>query len=320
VSENHKKDGILAWRKIVDPSNDSRATYLPIYDPEVFTPEQRAKIPQPGDDEHPELYLDYSNAVYKIAVAWRELDETPMAWGPAGVGKTEIARHLAYLMQAPFERFSITASTELDELAGKMRFSPEKGMYFEYGRLPKAWASRCVILIDEPNVGPPDVWQFLRPLTDNSKQLVLDASSGENVVRSDHTYLLMAANPSWDPRNIAANSIGDADSSRLYHIRFNLPPENLEKKIIAARIELDGWEIPEDQLRQMMQAANDIRQMSDDGTLPITWGLRTQIKVARALKWFSPLSAYKLATDDLEPAVQTIILDSVKSLFGDDGE
>lgn len=320
VTDDEKKEGIYAWRKIVDPANAKRFTMLPIYDPEIFGEDERAKIPQPGDDEHPELYLDHSNAIYKLAVCWRELDETPMAWGAAGLGKTEAARHMAYLMQLPFERFSITASTELDDLAGKMMFSQEKGTYFQHGRLPLAWMKPSVLLIDEPNAGQPDVWQFLRPLTDNSKQLVLDASAGERVTRHDHAYLMMAANPSWDPLNVGTNTIGDADASRLMHIKFELPPPALEKKILSARIKLDGWEIDQFQLERIMSVAADVRQLCEDGTLPMSWGIRTQIKVARALRWFSPLTAYKLATDDLEPVSQVTIMDSVKSHFEEEDD
>lgn len=320
VEQADTDQGILAWRKISDPANEKRFTLLPIYNPELFNEAERAKIPQPGDDEHPELYLDHSNAVYKLAVCWRELDETPMAWGPAGVGKTEVARHMAYLMQLPFERFSITASTELDDLAGKMMFTQEKGTYFQYGRLPLAWAKPSVLLIDEPNTGQPDVWQFLRPLTDNSKQLVLDTASGERVTRHEHAYLMMAANPSWDPLNVGANTIGDADASRLMHLKFDLPPVPLEMKIISARVKLDGWEIEPRSLDTIMKVAADVRALCEDGTLPISWGVRTQIKVARAFKWFSPLEAYKLATDDLEPSAQTAVLESVKANFGDDDE
>lgn len=316
VSEEDTAEGIMAWRRIEDPKS-SKFVMLPIYEPSQFNEADKGKIPQPGDDEHPELYLDYGNNVYKVAVLWRALDETPMAFGPAGVGKTELARHMAYLMQLPFERFSITESTEVDDLIGYTRYTPEKGTFFQRGRLPLAWERKCVMLIDEPNTGQPAVWQALRPLTDNSKQLVLDSSSGERVERSSHTYLMMAANPAWDPRNVGANQIGDADSSRLMHIRFSLPPELLEKKIIAARVALDNdsYKPP---LDQIMAVARELRALSEQGTLPISWGIRVQIKVARAMAWFSPVQAYKLATDDLEPSVQSTVLDSVKGHFADD--
>lgn len=314
VLEEHKTAGIRAWRKILDPNKSGNEVYLPIYDEGFFSDEERAKIPHTGDDEHPELYVDHFGGVYLAAVAWTELDETPAAWGEAGVGKTELGRHLAWLMSLPFERMSITGQTELDDLAGKMMFSKERGTYFQYGRLPRAWSKPCVLVMDEPNVGPPDVWQFLRPLTDNSKQLVLDTNEGERIQRHDDCYMMFAMNPAWDPKNVGAMPISDADANRLFHVFIDLPPEELEREIIVNRVKLDGWEMDLDRLNMLMNIARDIRALAADGTLPLTWGIRPQIKVARAMRWFDPLTAYRRAVGDyLEPEAQQILLDAVRA-------
>jgi MoxR-like ATPase len=250
----------------------------------------------------------------QAAIAWTELDETPALWGEAGTGKTELYRHLAYLMHLPFERISITGSTELDDLAGKMHYSPEKGTYFSYGRLPRAWTKPCVICIDEPNVGQPDVWQFLRPLTDNSKQLVLDQNNGEAIKRHQDCYMGMAMNPAWDPKNVGTAQIGDADARRLWHIFLELPPEVLEREIIANRVALDGWEIDKERLDTIMAIAGELRGLIKDGTLPITWGLAQQIKVARASRWFDMVVSYRRAIGDyLEPDALEVLLDVVRA-------
>lgn len=317
VSAEDTASGIRAWRKIED-RDTGNAVFLPIYAREHFTPEQQVKIPSTGDDEHPETYIDHGKAIYKVAVLWTELDETPALWGMAGVGKTELYRHMAWLMQLPFERISITASTELDDLAGKWQFEKDRGTYFQYGRLPRAWNSACVICLDEPNVGQPDVWQFIRPLTDNSKQLVLDMNEGERISRHTDCYMGMAMNPAWDPKNVGAGQIGDADGSRLMHIFMDLPPAQLEREIIRKRVAFDGWEIDEPRLDMLMGIAEDIRRLCDDGTLPITWGIRPQVKVARALRWFDTMTAYRMGSADfLEPESQAAMLDVVRSHVGD---
>lgn len=314
VSDEDVASGIRAWRKVVDPSGSGIEVFLPIYSLDHFTEEEREKIPKTGDDEHPELYIDHFGGVYLAAVTWTELDETPALWGEAGTGKTELARHLAWLMCLPFERISITGQTELDDLAGKMRFDPDKGTYFQYGRLPMAWQKPCVIVIDEPNVGPPDVWQFIRPLTDNSKQLVLDMNKGERIGRHNDAYLMMAMNPAWDPKNVGTQQIGDADASRLFHVFIDLPPESLEREIIKARVALDGWEITGEKLTMLMRIATELRALCADGTLPMTWAIRPQIKVARALRWFDTVTAYRRAVADyLEPEAQAAMLDVVRA-------
>lgn len=313
VSEKDAAMGIKAWRKIDNPEGEM-SILLPVFDSNFFSESERAKIPQTGDDEHPERYIDFQGLVYRVAVLWMHLNETPALWGVAGTGKTEFYRHMAWLMGLPFHRISVTASSEVEDLAGKMHFSKEKGTYFEYGRLPRAWMSPGVVCLDEPNVGPSDVWQFIRPLTDNSKQLVLDVNNGERVDRHPMAFLGMAMNPDWDVRNSGAEKLADADGSRLMHIFVELPDESIEREIIAERCRLDGFAISHEQINTIIKIGKDLRKLADNETLPITWGIRQQIKVARALKWFTYAQAYKLAAADyLEPEHQDIIRDSVRA-------
>ena len=313
VSDEDAAAGIRAWRKINDPEGTGREVHLPIYRLDFFSEAEQKKIPRTGSDEHPELYVDHFGGVYLAAVSWTELDETPTAWGEAGVGKTELFRHLAWLMCLPFERMSITASTELDDLIGKMLFLDGETK-FSYGRLPLAWTKPCVICIDEPNTGPVEVWQRLRPLTDNSKQLIIDENDHENLDRNDDCYLGLAMNPAWDPKNVGALPISDADANRLFHVYIDLPPISLEREIIQNRVNLDGWELTSDQLDTIMNIAGELRGLSKEGTLPITWGIRPQIKVARALAWFDVPTAYRRAVGDyLEPEPQQAMLDIVRS-------
>lgn len=313
VSADDEAHGIRAWR-VVEDYDTGNKVYLPIYRLDFFTPDEQAKIPRTGDDEHPEDYVDHGGLTYKVAVLWTELDETPGMWGQPGTGKTEFFRYMAWLMCLPFERFSITGSSELDDLAGKMHFSKEHGTYFEYGRLPLAWKKPSVIVIDEPNTGPPDVWQFLRPLTDNSKQLVLDMNKGERIKRHDDAYLGMAMNPAWDMRNVGAHQIGDADANRLMHLYVDLPPVELEREIIKASCAHDGWDIPKEKLDAVMGIAEDIRGLVEQGTLNISWAIRPQLKVARSLRWFDYVTAYRMASADyLEPQAQQELLDCVRA-------
>jgi MoxR-like ATPase len=314
VSEEDATGGIRAWRKIVDPNGSGNEVFLPVYREDFFEEDDRAKIPRTGDDEHPELYVDHFGGLYTLGVLWTETDDTPCLIGEAGVGKTELYRHIAWLMCTPFERFSITAKSELEDLAGSMRYEAGTGTYFSYGRLVRAWQKPCVVCLDEPNTGPPEVWQFLRPLTDNSKQLVLDQNNGEHVKRHTDCYLGMAMNPAWDPKNIGATEIGDADVSRLMHVYVELPPPILEREIIKNRVKIDGWELSEDQIDTLMSIAEDIRGQVKEETIPITWGIRPQLKVARLLRWFDWITAYRRAVGDfLEEQAREILLDQVRA-------
>lgn len=298
VTAEDEAAGIRAWRRIEDPDGTGNSVLLPIFDPARFDDVERDKIPQTGDDERPELYRDHQGILYKALVLWRHMGETPALNGIAGVGKTEFFRYAAWMMQLPFERISITGSTEVDDLQG--RFVLEGGeTRFHYGRVPAAWQRPCVIVVDEPNVGPPEVWQFLRPLTDNSKQLVVDANKGERIARNPHCFLGMAFNPSWDMRNVGTHEISDADGSRLMHIAVPEPDEKLERKILAERCKADGYDIPKATLDAILAIAKDVRGLAREDSFPIHWGTRQQIKVARSTQWFTLAQAYRLAAGDL---------------------
>lgn len=317
VDAEDAEAGIRAWRKVMVDLDRGTHTYLPIFRTDFFEPVEQAKIPRTGDDEHPEWYIDHNNAVGKVAVLWRELDETPALWGPAGVGKTEFFRHLAWLMHLPFDRISITDTTEVDDLAGKWTAvtdpaSNQTVTKFQYGRVVKRWQTPGILLLDEPNVGPDAVWQFVRPLTDNSKQLVLDQNEGERISRHLDCYLGMAMNPAWDVKNVGARPISDADGNRLAHLSFTLPPEPLERAILTQRCGDDDYEIPTRTLDSIMTIAKEIRRAADLGTIPISWGIRPQIKVARATKWFDLPTCYRLAvTDGLDPEQQQFVMQIV---------
>lgn len=308
VTPQQSASGIRAWRRIDGPR---APVYLPIFERDWFSPEEQALIPATGSDEHPESYVDHMGLVYVVACLWMELDETPALHGEAGTGKTELFRHMAWLMQCPFARISITEDSERDDLEGKLLFENNETV-FQYGQVSSRWNKRGVILLDEPNVGPPSVWQFIRPLTDNSKQLAISANKGEIIKRDPFAFLGMAMNPAWDPRNVGAAVIGDADGSRLMHIFVTLPEPELERAIIRDRCKADGYDIDDRTLNKIMSIATSLRSMSEDQTLAVTWGIRPQIKVARATKWFDMKRSYQLAVADyLEPQQKATVLDVV---------
>lgn len=314
VTPEDYEHGIRAWRKITDPETGNHV-FLPIFRLDFFDAEEQAKVPRTGDDEHPEDYVDHNGYLYKLAVLWMQLDETPAMWGEPGTGKTELGRWLAWMMCAPFERLSIKARTEMEDLIGSMRYSKEKGTYFQYGRLPRAWRKPNVVVIDEPNTAEdPSVWHALRPLFDNSKQLVIDENNGEHIDRNDNCFMLVAMNPAWDAKNVGTNMLADADVNRLMHLHVPLPPPELEREIIKKRTKHDGYDLPKATLDTIMQIAEDVRALCKEDALPITWAIRPQLKVARLSRWFDLMTCYRMASADfLEPEAQDALLNCVRS-------
>lgn len=322
--------GIRAWRKIVDPKGYGDDIFLPVFDRSamvwdkdnktrfpLFDEEALSLIPNAGDREAPEQYADHGALLYTFGVLWMKLDETPAAWGMGGTGKTEIQRHLAWLMQLPLRIVAIDGSSEIDSVFGKMLFE-EGETKPHYGTLSVGWSNANVLLIDEPNTGPAEVWQQIRGMTDNRQKIHLSHLKDEILTRHVDCYAAMAMNPQWHPLNIGALTVGDADLSRLSHVYFDYPPADVEKSIITRRVARDGWEVPEDKLSKVMEVATELRGLCNSGVLHSSWGVRHQIKLARSLRWFDPVTAYRRALGDaLEPNQWDQVMSIVSGKFGD---
>lgn len=320
-TDAERQRGIQGFHR-VRSDDEKRYVDLPVFDPDHFSPAERAKIPVAGDDAGPELFRDYANLSYRIAAAWA-LGETPALTGAPGLGKSQAAYYLAWLMNLPLERVSITSASQLDDLAGYtelVRSSEGNATEFVHGRIPQAWAKPCVLLLDEPNAGPPEVWQFLRPLTDAAKQLILDVNHGERIARDDHSYLMMAMNPAWDYRNTGVTPLSDADGRRLVHITITAPEASVEREIIVAHLESDGQKLSEERIDVLVAIGQELRSLADSGpgstgALQITWGLAQQVKVAKLLAYFEFAEAFRLAgADNLEPEQRDLILGVVNRL------
>jgi MoxR-like ATPase len=321
INEKHVKMGIRAFRRVRDPKGYGPSIMIPIMDESYFSKEDAERIPHSGDPEKPEKYFDHNGAVYKVAVMWTKLNQTPALWGEPGVGKTELFRHIAWMMGMPFQRISITESSEVDDMIGKMMFTPDKGTFFQYGRIPRGWTRPNILCLDEPNTGQPALWQQIRPLTDDSKQMVIDQNNSEALLKHRLCYLGMAMNPAWDPRNTGVAPLADADGSRLMHINMTLPPEHIEKQILVEVLEEDRWATAEavPLVDTIMRIAKEIRMIGKEGGHLPSWGIRNQKKVVRLKRYMSWPDAFRMGvTDSLEPEVADAILAVVNSHAGDE--
>lgn len=304
------KGTIRAWFKVHNPFN-GRDYHLPIFEPEFFSDEERALIPQTGDDEHPELYVDHVNLLLTFAVDSWSLDETLCLVGAPGNGKTEFGRYLAWRMQVPFRRLSLTENTDPEDFLGAQAYEPSIGTYFSPGRLPQAWQSVGVLVSDEYNVAPDSILQTYRPLTDNSKQLVIEDKIFE---RNAYCFHLLTMNPDWDARNIGTRPMGDADGNRLSFAWVPEPPEPVMRHILRERCAADGFKISNDNLELIVRIGKDIREFSEQGIFPGSWGIRQEVKVARKLAHYDLTLAYQRAVlDSVDPETAKLVQQAIDS-------
>ena len=306
---------IRAWREVMDPEGMKPSVYMPIFDGEKlcgFDP----RTTYAG--HRPDLYIDHQGLLYDLTCELFN-GETPVLIGMAGTGKTEIGCWLSWLMDLPNTRCDVHTRTEAWHFIGesKLETDPVTGTpvtKFHMGRFASVYPTPGITMVNEPNLNE-DIYEFLRPVFDNAKQLGLDEAQGVIVSRHPYRFVLCSQNPSWDPLYTGAEPMSAADIDRITPIYVDLPSAVIERQIITAHCVDAGYDIPVHILDKIMQVAQDLRQMIADGTLPIAWGLRAQIKVAKKTQYYSFEKAYRRAViDGMEPAVVDQIMTSVRSV------
>ena len=320
ASDEAKAQGIRIWRKVGHPTRPSKTDlYLPIFETSHFSQAEQALIPKTGEKYNPQSYLDLDGQlVYKTAVNMVGRDKAPLMLGPSGTGKTEFYAYLAWMMNLPFHRISITDTTEVWDLVGKEVLVNKDGVTeseWHDGRLVKGWQRPCVLLIDEGNTGQDAVWQLLRPLTDNSTSFALDQDNGRIVERDDWCLLAFAANPDWDATYMGVRPFSEADVNRLGVISVDYPARDVEHDIIIERLADDGQTIGENDLGLVLDLVASFREMTGLGQLTFAPGVRMSVTIAGYLEYLTLTEAVMMAVGDrLDPAQREQVLSVVKGL------
>jgi len=110
---------------------------------------------------------------YKKALAISVKANMPaLLVGEAGTGKTSAVRYLAYKLQQPYVRVSMTGYTTPDELVGS-KSAKDGSTYYEDGVITNAMKIGAMLVLDEINATPPDSVFILHGLLDEDRQITM---------------------------------------------------------------------------------------------------------------------------------------------------
>ena len=251
---------------------------LPKYNPSSFPEVDRVKIPTSS------TFIDHDDLIYRVAVDLKR-GRVPMLWGPAGVGKTQLARHIAYLMQVPFERIPLGETSEREDVTGHYEL---KGASTEWiqSRLARSFTKPGVICIDEWNAAPPAVLHVARPVLDDSAALALDAYDGRILLKHNHCFIIATGNPDWMPQYAGLLPLSESDADRLSHISVGWPKGQVEAEILLNHIGANNLDkVTAWQLICGLRAWADLRENIDGGSLGITAGTRSLMNFVECLQY-----------------------------------
>lgn len=311
-TDAEKAFGIEKLVKIRSPWEDGKYVAMPVFDPESFHPEDRETIPVAGGEGLPDLYMDGNKNTYSFLVEMLH-HRGPLLIGPAGVGKTEICRHVAYRMNLPFYRIGYSEKMEREGLEGFMQFLHGETKFI-LGRFAERYSSAGITLNDEINRAEREVWDFLKPILDEGSTLNIEMAKMQ-IPRHPHRYLVFAVNPAWDSNYVGAQELDYADATRLHKILMTHPPAETEREILRTRCEREGYKIPQKTLDVLMKIAADLRTLCTNHEIPMSsWGVREQISVALGTRYYPIEMAYNVASLWLlDPAAADLIRDVIRS-------
>ncbi len=130
--------------------------------------------------------------------------------GPTGVGKTEVAKQLAMIMNIHFERFDMSEYMEKHAVARLIGSPPGYVGFEQGGQLTEAIRKHpySVLLLDEIEKAHPDIFSILLQVMDHS---TLTDNSGR---KADFRNVIIIMTTNAGARELAANAIGFVSSKK----------------------------------------------------------------------------------------------------------
>jgi MoxR-like ATPase len=326
VLDEDKSFGIRAWRRVEDPKGYGQPVLVPIFDWKLLgLPED----PRESYGDHkPHLYVDHAGLLYSFAALYMggltesdALNKTLALIGDAGTGKTEFWCYVAYLMDLPFTRLSLRPSTDAIDFFGETHLTKvelpdgkaEVITEWRPGSFTAAYQKPGIMCLDEPNSAPDDVWFLLRPVLDNAGQLRMD-SQNLRFSKEPRCFIGLAMNPSYKPIYRGTRDLSDADLSRIIKFELSLPNAETERKIVTQHCKEVGYDLPVAVLDKLMAIGGQLRSMAEDGSLQMSWGIRSVVAVAQLTWFFSLEDAFRRAVlDGLEPSQRDLIMTVVRA-------
>lgn len=330
VTAEDIESGIRAWRKVNDPTGEAAPLYMPIFDWTAIGCTRDPRLTY--GDHQPDLYVDHAGLLHTFAFLYmgdltktedasgRErqvaLNETLALIGGSGTGKTEFFCWVAWLMDLPFTRISLSPSTDPIEFFGMPSLGPnEEGMQvtgFKRGRFSLKYEQSGVIVLDEANSASDSIWFTLRSALDSAGQFAIEAE-GVVLEKDPYCFIGIAMNPD-DPAYRGVRPLGAADYDRLAKTYVELPDIDTERDIVRRHCEKIGYDVPEGILSLLSNVSVRLRQMHANGDITVPWTIRSNVRVAKCTMGLGVERAFRVAvTDGLRPDQAELILTVVRS-------
>lgn len=222
-----------------------------------------------------------------VVEALHSIAENEIIWlyGESGSGKSEFWAQIAAHLNMPFTRMNMDGHLTRSDIIGVNRLVPgEQGnteMKFIEGILPRAMAQPGLLLIDEMDLGDPEIMPILQPILEGNPLVILE--DGGRIIQP-HPMFRIA---------ITGNTIGLGSENQMYLNAFeqsaatrdrisafvNMPymPQDIEEQVVLAR----HPDADTDFINKLVKLANKVRDGYRNGDIQTLFSTRAVLYCAR---------------------------------------
>jgi MoxR-like ATPase len=299
---------------------DSDHTYLVGDDRVLFTgsfPDQEGRIVQRGlllnrwpvdlltgrADLVPPLryYLDHDALLYRCALAY-SLNSPLALHGHTGVGKTELVRYFAAIIEAPVYRMNLHGLSTTDDIIGRLLPAGKGTVTFQDGLVTTAVRGGGLLLLEEMNATGQEVWFVLHGLLDGSRALVVVEKDNEVVHQHAWCRIYATFNPGEYPNLYpGTKELSAAYLRRWASVRMGFLDLEAERTVLLEQLPALAQPEHAPMLDSMLQVAGVCREILAKRVHAFNFVMSTgtlQSWAALALH-LGPVSAAKMAFYDL---------------------
>jgi len=256
---------------------------------------REALIPSAG------FYQDHDGLLYRAALSYR-LDVPLAIHGHTGVGKTELVRYLAWLLNAPLYRMNLHGLSTTDDIIGKLLPAGRGDVRFQDGLVTTAVRHGGVLLLEEMNATGQEIWFALHGLLDQSRALVLAEKDNEVLPQHRDCHIFATFNPvEYLSLYPGTKELSAAYLQRWSSVRIQFLDLALERRILLQRFPALGGEEYRSDLEAMLEVAALAREMlvSRPNAFPFVLSTGVLRAWASLLPHLGPLEAARMAFYDL---------------------
>ena len=211
--------------------------------------------------------------------------------GEAGTGKTSLIEQIAARINQPVLRVNLNGETRLGDFIGRITVVAGVGgsvTQWNDGILPTAMKMGYWLILDEVDMGEPNILSLLHPVLEPNGRLVLKENAGEEVRPHPNFRLFGTANGVGNQEGKAdtyagVNKMNEAFMDRWHVITMPHMDKKTEVQILKDRV----MNLMPKHARQIVDFANMVRSGVDNAVVSMTFSTR------RCLQWAEKTAMYR---------------------------